>query len=94
MGRQLTISEVAEELSERLVGLFLRGQDGRRAVFGDNVKLQDDEHFRDYLQFYEFFRGDTGRRLGAFHQTGWAWLGAWLLMPRKQEGMIITKEQR
>jgi len=55
---------------------------------------QDNEHLCDYLQFYEFFRGDTGRRLGAFHQTGWAWLGAWLLMPRKQEGMIITKEQR
>ena len=86
MGRQLTISEVAEELSERLAGLFLRDQDERRAVFGDNVKLQDDEHFRDYLQFYELFHGDTGRGLGASHQTGWTGLVAWLLMPRKQGG--------
>ncbi len=85
-GRQLTISEVADELSERLVGLFLRGQDGRRAVFGENLKLQDDEHFRDYLQFHEFFHGDTGRGLGASHQTGWTGLVAWLLMPRKQGG--------
>jgi hypothetical protein len=80
----LTISEVADELSERLTRLFLRDQDGRRAVFGDNAKLQDDEHFRDYLQFYEFFHGDTGRGLGASHQTGWTGLVAWLLMPRNQ----------
>jgi hypothetical protein len=53
--------------------MFLRDQDGRRAVFGENTKLQDDEHFRDYLQFYEFFHGDTGRGLVA-----------WLLMPRNQ----------
>jgi len=85
---------VAEELSERLVGLFLRGQDGRRAVFGDNVKLQDDEQFRDYLQFYEFFHGDTGRGLGASHQTGWTGLVAWMLMPRKQGGMMSTEEKR
>ena len=85
-GRQLTISEVADELSERLVSLFLRDQDGRRAVFGENVKLQEDEHFRDYLQFYEFFHGDTGRGLGASHQTGWTGLVAWMLMPRKPGG--------
>ncbi len=83
-GQLLTISEVADELSERLTRLFLRDQDGRRAVFGDNAKLQDDEHFRDYLQFYEFFHGDTGRGLGASHQTGWTGLIAWLLMPHKQ----------
>ena len=94
LGLQLTISEVAEELSERLAGLFLRDQDERRAVFGDNVKLQDDEHFRDYLQFYEFFHGDTGRGLGASHQTGWTGLVAWMLMPRKQGGMMSTEEKR
>ena len=71
-------------MSERLVGLFLRDKDGRRAVFGENAKLQDDEHFCDYLQFHEFFHGDTGRGLGASHQTGWTGLVAWLLMPGKQ----------
>ncbi len=86
-GQLLTISEVADELSERLVRLFLRDQDGRRPVFGDNAKLQDDEHFRDYLQFYEFFHGDTGRGLGASHQTGWTGLVAWLLMPQDQGDM-------
>ena len=68
--------------------------DGRRAVFGDNVKLQDDEHFRDYLQFYEFFHGDTGRGLGASHQTGWTGLVAWMLMPRKQGEMMSTEEKK
>ena len=76
----------ADELSERLVGLFLRDENGRRAVFGEYGKLQNNEHFRDYLQFYEFFQGDTGSGLGASHQTGWTGLVAWLLMPRKQEG--------
>ncbi len=93
-GRRLTISEVADELSERLVGLFLRGRDGRRAVFGENSKLQEDEHFRDYLQFYEFFHGDTGRGLGASHQTGWTGLVAWMLSPNKPGGMMGTEEVR
>jgi hypothetical protein len=83
-GRLLTISEVADELSERLVGLFPPGREGRRAVFGENANMQDDEHFHDYLQFHEFFHGDTDRGLGASHQTGWTGLVAWLLMPRKQ----------
>jgi hypothetical protein len=53
-------------------------------LFCTNTNLQDDEHFRDYLQFYEFFHGDTGRGLGASHQTGWTGLVAWLLEPPKR----------
>ena len=55
---------------------------------------QDNEHLCDYLQFYEFFHGDTGRGLGASHQTGWTGLVAWMLMPRKQGGMMSTEEKR
>ena len=81
-GKFLTLLEVANELSRRLAHLFLRGSDGRRAAFGDSVKLQNDPHFRDYILFSEFFHGDTGRGLGASHQTGWTGLIAKLLMPR------------
>ena len=63
-------------------------------MYGENIKLQDDEHFRDYLQFYEFFHGDTGRGLGASHQTRWTGLVAWMLMPPKQGGMMSTEEKR
>ena len=44
--------------------------------------MQTDPHFRDYVLFYEYFHGDTGRGVGAAHQTGWTGLVAKLLMPR------------
>jgi hypothetical protein len=73
------IGEVAAELSRRLCRIFLRGEDDRRPVFGDSPIEQEDAHFRDNVLFYEFFHGDTGRGLGASHQTGWTALIAWLL---------------
>ena len=58
---------------------------GRRPVFGDCAKLQDDPHFRDYVLFHEYFHGDSGRGAGAAHQTGWTGLVAKLLQPRREE---------
>ncbi len=77
--RQMTLGEVAAELSRRLVGLFTRGPDGRRRVHGDVALLQDDPHFRDLVLFYEYYDGDTGRGVGASHQTGWSGLVALLI---------------
>ncbi|MCP5420354.1 MAG: glucosidase [Gammaproteobacteria bacterium] len=82
--RFVTIIEAANELSQRLTGIFLRDAQGRRAVFGDNEKLQSDPHFRDYIQFYEYFHGDDGRGVGASHQTGWSGVVAKLIQPRRQ----------
>jgi Mannosylglycerate hydrolase MGH1-like glycoside hydrolase domain/Glycosyl hydrolase family 63 C-terminal domain len=84
-GQFVTICQVANELATRLTRLFRRDEHGRRAVFGDNAKLQSDAHFRDYLPFYEYFHGDNGRGVGAAHQTGWTGLIAKLLQPRKEE---------
>jgi len=70
-GRQCTLLEVAQELAERLVHLFVRDDDGRRAVYGDCAKFQTDPHWRDLVLFYEYFHGDDGRGIGASHQTGW-----------------------
>jgi len=78
-GTLLHLGEVAAELSRRLCRIFLRGEDGPRPVFGDSPIEQEDPHFRDNLLFYEFFHGDTGRGLGASHQTGWTALIAFLL---------------
>src|SRR5262245_33530743 len=80
-GRFLTILEIANELSRRLTGIFLRDENGRRAVFGAYEKMQTDPHFRDYILFYEFFHGDNGRGAGASHQTGWTGLVAKLIQP-------------
>jgi hypothetical protein len=67
----MNLYQVAEELSRRLTSIFLRGEDGRRPVYGDTEKLQRDPYWRDLLLFYEYFHGDNGAGLGASHQTGW-----------------------
>lgn len=84
-GNYLTLDEVADEISKRLAGLFLRDASGRRPVYGDQDKLQRDPHFSDYVLFYEYFHGDNGRGVGASHQTGWTGLIAKLLQPRRKE---------
>jgi hypothetical protein len=81
-GKMCTLDEVALELTRRLTKLFLRGSDARRPVFGSDQKLQRDPHFHDYVRFSEYFDGDTGRGLGAEHQTGWTALVAKLLLRR------------
>ncbi|TMA44784.1 MAG: glucosidase, partial [Deltaproteobacteria bacterium] len=78
-GRQLTLAQVATELSRRLSSIFLRDGDGRRPAFGKAEKMQRDPHFRDYLLFHEYFNGDDGSGVGANHQTGWTGLVAKLL---------------
>jgi hypothetical protein len=70
-GRQMTLFEIANELSRRLAGIFLKDADGRRPVYGGTRLFQEDPHWRDLLLFYEYFHGDNGAGLGASHQTGW-----------------------
>ncbi len=82
-GIYLSLNEIADLLSKRLSNLFLRNEDGKRPVFGKYDKFQTDPHFNDYLWFFEYFHGDTGRGVGASHQTGWTGLIARLLQPRK-----------
>jgi hypothetical protein len=78
-GKQLTLAEIAAELSRRLSSIFLRDRAGARPVFGKDERLQRDPHFRDYLLFHEYFDGDSGSGVGASHQTGWTGLVAKLL---------------
>ncbi len=74
-----TLREVADELSGRLTRIFLRGADGRRPVYGDVELFQCDPQWRDHIPFYEYFHGDSGRGVGASHQTGWTSVIATLL---------------
>ena len=75
-GHRMTLYEVAEDLSRRLSGIFLRDASGRRPVYGGTRTFQDDPHWRDLILFYEYFHGDNGAGLGASHQTGWTGLVA------------------
>jgi hypothetical protein len=71
-------------LARRLTGLVVRDADGRRAIHAGNDYFQNDPHWRDLMPFHEYFDGDTGRGLGASHQTGWTATIALLLQFRGQ----------
>jgi hypothetical protein len=77
-GQMRTLWDVSVDLSRRLIDVFVR-RDGRRAVFGDVEQFQTDPQWRDYVPFHEYFDGDTGKGLGASHQTGWTALVAKLI---------------
>jgi hypothetical protein len=69
--RWMNLFEVAHEITNRLIRIFLRDESGRRPVYGGAQKFQTDPKWKDYLLFYEYFHGDNGAGLGASHQTGW-----------------------
>jgi hypothetical protein len=92
-GRLHHLGEVAAELSRRLCRIFLRNEEGRRPVFGISRLEQEDPHFRDNVLFYEYFHGDTGRGLGASHQTGWTGLIALLLHSSSPSGAAQNAAQ-
>jgi hypothetical protein len=81
-GTFVSIDEAAREIAARLAKIFMKDAHGRRPVLGQYPRQQDDVHFRDHVLFYEYFHGDTGRGVGASHQTGWTGLIAKLLQPR------------
>ena len=70
-GVRMNLFEVAREIAQRLIRIFLRGGDGRRPVFGGMKKFQEDRYWKDYILFHEYFHGDNGAGIGASHQTGW-----------------------
>ncbi len=84
-GRQLTLDRVAADLQDRLISIFTRGPDGRRPCFGGTERLQADPAWPDNLIFSEYFNGDNGAAIGAFHQTGWTGVIADIIRRRHGE---------
>jgi hypothetical protein len=78
-GLESDLWQVAAEISRRLMRTCLRGDDGRRPVYGGTEIFQHDPHWKDLILFYEYFHGDNGAGLGASHQTGWTGLVAKLI---------------
>jgi len=77
-GNYSTLSEIADYLKIRLKKIYLRNENGERPVFGGDQLQNHDPHFQDLLLFHEYFHGDSGKGLGASHQTGWTGLLALL----------------
>ena len=73
-GEYFSLADIGKSLSLRLKNIFLKDEKGERPVFGGNAKMNHDPHFKDYILFHEYFHGDSGKGLGASHQTGWTGL--------------------
>jgi len=73
-GQYITLDQIAKELSQRLMKIFVKDADGKRPIYNNNSRLQNDPHFKDHILFFEYFHGDHGAGLGASHQTGWTGL--------------------
>jgi hypothetical protein len=87
-GRQLTLNMISQDLSDRLISIFLVGPDGRRPCFGWTERLQQDPAWKNNVVFNEYFHGDNGAGLGASHQTGWTGVVADLI--RRRHGAVLA----
>jgi hypothetical protein len=87
-GKELTLEEIADNISKRLIALFTTNEKGRRPSNGGIDLLDKDPHFKDFITFYEYFHGDNGRGLGASHQTGWTGLVAELIDTLGKKGRL------
>jgi mannosylglycerate hydrolase MGH1-like protein len=86
-GRERTLGEIAQDLADRLLSIWLPGPDGRRPVYGGTERLQSDPAWMNNLTFNEYFHGDNGAGLGATHQTGWTALVADLILDPPSSGL-------
>jgi hypothetical protein len=70
-GNKMNLQQASREIARRLTGLFKPDAGGGRPVHGEEHRYASDPHWRDLVLFYEYFHGETGKGLGASHQTGW-----------------------
>lgn len=83
-GNYMNLQQVAQDLSDRLIRLFLKNKEGNRPINIDNMEYKDNPDWNNYILFYEYFNGDNGSGLGASHQTGWTGLVGYLMQQTKQ----------
>ena len=92
-GEFVDLDEIANEISRRIVSIFRRDNSGHRPVFGSNQYFQSDPNWRDLLPFHEYFHGDSGKGVGASHQTGWTALVACLIFDLAQSRALRESNQ-
>jgi hypothetical protein len=82
----MNLNQVADELTRRVISLFGKGENDERRLFGNHKWFYQKPGNEHLVLFYEYFHGDSGRGLGASHQTGWTALVAELISEyEKQE---------
>jgi hypothetical protein len=92
-GKWRSLQEVSREIASRLAGIFLPDATGRRPVHGADRRYAEDPHFKDLVLFYEYFHGDSGRGVGASHQTGWTSLAVRFLEERARRRMLSSSRR-
>ncbi|MCC9136177.1 glucosidase [Pontibacter silvestris] len=90
-GNKLNLKQIARELTNRLLKIFEKDEQGKYRYHSDHAEFAEDEHFQEHHLFYEFFNGDTGQGLGASHQTGWTALVANLLLEMEEDENPATE---
>ena len=71
--------KTAEDLANRVISLFTADSSGNRPIYGDEATFQTDPYWKNLILFFEYYNGDTGKGLGASHQTGWSGIVANLI---------------
>ena len=90
-GQQLTFGQIAQDLTDRIISIWLPDANGRRPLYGGTERLQTDPAWKDNLFFNEYFHGDNGAGLGATHQTGWTALVADLILDPPSRGLAEAR---
>ena len=92
-GNMMTLYEVISDICHRLTSIFLRNESGKRPVYGNSAKFQDDPHWREHILFYEYFHADDGSGIGASHQTGWTGMIATIIsLMHTIDAELLTNE--
>ena len=84
-GNELTLGEIAIDICDRLISLFLPDENGNRPCFGDSPDFTKGSDWQNLLLFHEYFHGDTGKGLGTSHQTGWTALVVRMIRERREK---------
>jgi hypothetical protein len=91
-GNQKNLIEIALDLCDRLIALFVPNAEGYRPCFGDAYRYTDVPHWQNLLLFHEYFHAETGEGLGASHQTGWTSLVVRLVRERREKLLGLIEE--
>ncbi len=91
-GQERTLGQIAQDLADRIISIWLPGPDGRRPLYGGTERLQTDPAWKDNLFFNEYFHGDNGAGLGATHQTGWTALVVDLILDPPSGGLSLRAD--
>ena len=78
-GNWITLGEASRLLAQRVSSIFLSDESGQRPCHGEDARYANDPYWKDLVLFNEYFHGETGKGLGASHQTGWTALVAEIL---------------